>query len=467
MRKTRQAIDDFKLIQSRLGGTQDFHKLVHKWALFTRDALQLSSLRIEWKDPRTQPLTLTNEKDGPYMFDLREPLGTWGIVSVATITDETHVGLQALIDIFVTDMRDRAGDGVGSCIAFCDKHWKVQWATDQWTTITGIGLGQGLPDISQQTSRQTILKVADREYVLKYARTALIEHYIVEVGPVSRTGALDAISDSDDDSSNSGAEADVVNLTLGGMLGRGGFGTVYRAVYKGIPVAVKIIPNVNDTLPREIAIGKRLDHPNIIKTITWGIKQKQKELWIVLELCAGGSLSDQLKKPNGQQTAQSFREIRRIALEIAYGMKYIHGMGLLHGDLSANNIMFDASGTVKVTDFGMVRQFDSGTIKTSTFGTVSYMAPEIIKQGQLRPSADVYSFGVILWELVDGRKAWGDMRHVQVMAQKLSDPLLRVSNHRAGAWFQPIIDICMSADHTQRPTFAEVIEFLEATMIKT
>ena len=226
------------------------------------------------------------------------------------------------------------------------------------------------------------------------------------------------------------------------------------------------MPNINDTLPREIAIGRRLEHPNIVKTITWGIKQKQKELWIVLELCAGGSLSDRFKQPV-KPGAPNFKEIRRIAVEIARGMDYIHGKGLLHGDLSANNIMFDASGTAKITDFGMVRQFNSGTIKTSTFGTVSYMAPEIIKQGQLRPSADVYSFGVIMWELVDGRKAWDKMHHVQVMAHKLSDPLLRVSNHTAGAFFQPIIDICMSPDHAERPTFAEVIQFLEATMSKT
>ena len=99
------------------------------------------------------------------------------------MSHQTQSGLRTLIDIFLTDLRDRAGDGGGSCIAFCDKNWKVQWATDQWNTITGLELGQALPDISRQTSSQTILNVADREYMLKYARAVLIEHYIVEVGP--------------------------------------------------------------------------------------------------------------------------------------------------------------------------------------------------------------------------------------------------------------------------------------------
>ena len=100
-------------------------------------------------------------------------------------------------------------------------------------------------------------------------------------------------------------------------------------------------------------------------------------------------------------------------------MTYLHELGILHGDLSGNNVLFASNMDAKVCDFGLSRLASPATVATETHGTVAYMPPELLGRGLLSKATDVYSFGVILFELFSGSRAYPGMQAPQIMASKL------------------------------------------------
>eukprot|EP01105_Mastigella_eilhardi_P015114 TRINITY_DN3438_c0_g2_i5.p1 TRINITY_DN3438_c0_g2~~TRINITY_DN3438_c0_g2_i5.p1 ORF type:complete len:568 (-),score=87.57 TRINITY_DN3438_c0_g2_i5:39-1742(-) len=192
-------------------------------------------------------------------------------------------------------------------------------------------------------------------------------------------------------------EIDHAALALGGVVGRGASGTVYKAQFESRTVSAKKYGEENvcwdvKEFWRELAIMSLLDHPNLLKAIGACSKDPQ-HLFIVTELLPY-NLTTLLAQGSLEQ-----RIFVKIAREIISGMQYLHSFALIHRDLKSPNIMLTDKYGVRIIDFGTCRVQDQTRQMTMNIGTTQYMAPELFLNQQYSEKVDVYSFGVVLWEL--------------------------------------------------------------------
>ncbi|KAI6694804.1 hypothetical protein NL676_022514 [Syzygium grande] len=168
-------------------------------------------------------------------------------------------------------------------------------------------------------------------------------------------------------------EIDGSDLYVKEAIAFGGFGTVFRGTYRGRDVA-----------------GATYD----TSQVRFRGARMMNVCCIVSEYYPRGSLSDYLSR----HRRLSEDVIRRLALDVARGLSYLHDKGIIHGDVKPSNFLVDSNGTLKVTDFGLShRAAYYGSSEVG--GTMRYMAPEVIKDGTSSLKADVYSFGITLWEI--------------------------------------------------------------------
>eukprot|EP00029_Vermamoeba_vermiformis_P010000 TRINITY_DN5168_c0_g1_i1.p1 TRINITY_DN5168_c0_g1~~TRINITY_DN5168_c0_g1_i1.p1 ORF type:complete len:765 (-),score=122.55 TRINITY_DN5168_c0_g1_i1:390-2684(-) len=198
-------------------------------------------------------------------------------------------------------------------------------------------------------------------------------------------------------------------LVFGQVLGKGFFGEVRKGKWRGSDVAIKIIyresfkeKNDEDLFIREVEILTKLRHPRVILFLGAVLSPECKA--IVTEFMKGGSLYDLLHNPYQRQKhlPTNYQKLMT-AIEIAQGMGYLHGIPILHRDLSCRNILMDEKYRAKVADFGLSKlKHDNKTVST-TLGAVPWMSPEVIRGQVFTEKADVYSFGVVLWEMLTSK----------------------------------------------------------------
>ena len=194
-----------------------------------------------------------------------------------------------------------------------------------------------------------------------------------------------------------------------GNAGQGGMGVVYRAhdVKLGRDVALKFVTQVGDydrelheRLRREARSLAALSHPNIV-TIH-DIDEVDNAPFLVLEWINGKPLNEVLfARP------LSTGDFQRIALPVAEALGSAHDQGIVHRDLKPSNVLVSNEGHIKVVDFGLAkfRDFDRDVVLTAgTVGTVAYMSPEQASGGELGPASDVFSFGIVAYELLTGER---------------------------------------------------------------
>ncbi|XP_056865615.1 probable receptor-like protein kinase At1g80640 isoform X2 [Raphanus sativus] len=194
------------------------------------------------------------------------------------------------------------------------------------------------------------------------------------------------------------------------VIGQGGFGCVYKAsLDNNTKAAVKKIENVSQEAKREfqneVELLSKIQHSNIISLL--GSASEINSSFIVYELMETGSLDDQLHGPSCG-SALTWHMRMKIALDTARGLEYLHEHcrpPVIHRDLKSSNILLDSSFNAKISDFGLavsVGVHGSNNIKLS--GTLGYVAPEYLLDGKLTDKSDVYAFGVVLLELLLGRR---------------------------------------------------------------
>ena len=147
-----------------------------------------------------------------------------------------------------------------------------------------------------------------------------------------------------------------------------------------------------------------------------GAITKKEDLIIVMEYCEGGSLRQVLDALDGTPWEVS-RQIS-VAIDIAFGMEYLHSQQVIHRDLKSPNILITGSGVAKVTDFGQSKSATFNTLKSratsqGSVGTVKWNAPEV-DEGEITKKSDVFSFSVILWELLTAGEPWQGLTIRQV-----------------------------------------------------
>ncbi|XP_057874098.1 serine/threonine-protein kinase EDR1 isoform X4 [Cryptomeria japonica] len=212
---------------------------------------------------------------------------------------------------------------------------------------------------------------------------------------------------------------DFSELRVGVRVGIGSFGEVFRGIWKGTEVAIKILleqdlteENMEDFC-NEISLLSRLRHPNVILFL--GACTKPPHLSMVTEYMEMGSLYH-LIHTSGQGKKFSWRRRLKMLRDICRGMMCIQRMNIVHRDLKSANCLVDKHLTVKICDFGLSRIMTNLPIRdTVAAGTPEWMAPELLRNEPFTYKCDIFSLGVIMWELCTLKRPWEAVQPMQVV----------------------------------------------------
>lgn len=247
-------------------------------------------------------------------------------------------------------------------------------------------------------------------------------------------------------------------------LGSGAMGTVYKAVFhkdgKTADVALKVVAlglvgneGAMARFDREASILKQLRHPHIVRLYATG--KYQKTPFIAMEFVDGEPL-DRVLARRGKL---SWEEVAAYGRQLCEALQYAHEKGIIHRDLKPSNLMIAADGRLKLTDFGIAKDTDvtALTNANSTIGTAAYMSPEQCKGDRnLTPKSDLYSLGVVFFELLSGRKPFAADTTVEMFMKHVHEAPPRVGKVVPGlpAKFEALVLQLLAKDKDERPTDA-------------
>ena len=268
----------------------------------------------------------------------------------------------------------------------------------------------------------------------------------------------------------------------GPHLGGGAFGTVVRAKWKGIPVAVKILKDQAACLTfktvavftAELSQWKALSAcPNIVKLYGTTMDTKRMRPMFVMELC-DYSLADYLHRHDNESFPVDFAFIRNLALDVCTGLTFIHIHKIIHRDLKPANILLcydksDQRFVAKICDFGVSLTNDcSHTVDDKPCGTIPYMAPEQLQSGpKVSTKTDVYSLGIVLWEVLEREMPWkGETREAirDAVVNHGKTPTFSEKSYRfpQSQSLVALIVRCLSSERVNRPSANEVYVWLKS-----
>jgi serine/threonine protein kinase len=263
------------------------------------------------------------------------------------------------------------------------------------------------------------------------------------------------------------------NIKIHEVIGSGSSCTVYKGDYCHTTVAVKVMKNrkvpgnTEKEFSREVATLMRLRHPNLV--LLMGICL-ERELSIVTEYCGGDTVFNLLHEK--RLVPLSWTQKMKIARDVAQGMAYLHSCNppIIHRDLKSLNLLLMQPVQnsndlihVKITDFGVSRAWQPGIDMTGQMGTCHWMAPEVLLSQPYTISADVYSYGVVLWEIITRETPYSDLNPVMIPYHvvKLGHrPNLALMPGNCPPELVQLIQDCWQLDPDRRPTFSSIVDQL-------
>ncbi|TKX21380.1 cytokinesis protein sepH [Elsinoe australis] len=274
----------------------------------------------------------------------------------------------------------------------------------------------GTPDLSvntKHTSRPSRHDLRDQVGRVSGHESKHSESGAKKEKPPSKDGAAQRAA---------GEVAGLKDYQLGDCLGKGAFGSVYRALNWGTgeTVAVKQIkladlPKGADTsLQMEIDLLKNLNHPNIVKYN--GFVKSSESLYIILEYCENGSLHSICK--NFGKFPENL--VALYMSQVLHGLLYLHDQGVIHRDIKGANILTTKEGLVKLADFGVAAKKD-GLHESSVVGTPYWMAPEVIELSGATTASDIWSLGCTVIELLDGKPPYHKLQPMPALFRIVND----------------------------------------------
>ena len=240
-------------------------------------------------------------------------------------------------------------------------------------------------------------------------------------------------------------------------LGSGAQGAVFRGSLRGETVAVKKVREHKETDIRHL---RRLNHPNIVQFK--GVSTQAPCFCIIMEYCPYGSLYDHLK--DGKEIAP--KRLVDWTKQIATAMSYLHQHKIIHRDLKSPNILIGSSESIKISDFGTSREWNNASTCMSFAGTVAWMAPEVIRHEPCSEKVDVWSFGVVLWELLTCEMPYSDVDSSAIIWGVGSNSLHLPIPQTCPDGFKLLVKQCLSAKPRNRPSFRHILMHLDIASIE-
>ncbi|XP_038703290.1 receptor-like serine/threonine-protein kinase ALE2 [Tripterygium wilfordii] len=278
------------------------------------------------------------------------------------------------------------------------------------------------------------------------------------------------------------------NFESASILGEGGFGRVFKGVLRdGTAVAIKRLTNGGPQGDKEFLVEvemlSRLHHRNLVKLVGYYSNRDSSQNLLCYELVSNGNLEAWLHGPLGVNCPLDWDTRMMIALDAARGLAYLHEDSqpcVIHRDFKASNILLENNFHAKVADFGLAKQAPEGSanyLSTRVMGTFGYVAPEYAMTGHLLVKSDVYSYGVVLLELLTGRKPVdmsqpSGQENLVTWARPIlrdKDRLEELADPKLGGKYPKddflrvctIAAACAAPEASQRPTMGEVVQSLK------
>ncbi len=256
----------------------------------------------------------------------------------------------------------------------------------------------------------------------------------------------------------------IAGYYITGQIGSGGMGIVYRANDGTRTVAIKVLPaekasdqRLMRRFLREAKASAALNHPNVAQIFEVG--ESDGIRFIVMEYVNGQALDARMRKPI------DISEVLQIGLQVAEALDAAHSKGIVHRDIKPGNVMLTQENQVKVLDFGLAKLMEPSLVDPggelglttqtemgTTIGTVFYMSPEQAIGAPVDYRSDIFSVGVLLYEMTTGRRPFGSRSVVETVEQILhSQPeAIALLNPQAGSGIEGIIRKCMEKDPRKR-----------------
>ncbi|KAB2623546.1 LRR receptor-like serine/threonine-protein kinase [Pyrus ussuriensis x Pyrus communis] len=274
------------------------------------------------------------------------------------------------------------------------------------------------------------------------------------------------------------------NFDQANKIGEGGFGTVYKGILAdGTLIAVKQLSSKskqgNREFVNEIGMISALQHPHLVNL--YGCCIDGNQLYLVYEYMENNSVSHALFGPEESRLKLDWPTRHNICVGIAKGLAYLHeesSLKVIHRDIKATNVLLDRHLNPKISDFGLAKlaEEDKTHISTRAAGTFGYMAPEYALRGHLTDKVDVYSFGIVVLEIISGKKSstqqtnaegfyildWAHVLKSEGNLMNLVDPKLSLefNNKEIMATINVALHCCNSTSKL-RPTMSAVVSMLE------
>ncbi len=280
-------------------------------------------------------------------------------------------------------------------------------------------------------------------------------------------------------------QIDEGELKMEREIAKGAFGVVWKAVWNEITVAVKTLDRPVHALEkedaeefdREVSFMRNVRHPNIV--LFFGAGATRDGLpFLVTEFMERGSLWTVLESSPDIAWTQKLA----FAHDTALGMQHLHSLGSIHRDLKSGNLLVTKGFRIKVADFGTARLAkavgvggaaveQSNPLLTTLVGTALWMAPEVLFKQPYSQKADVYSYGIVLFEILTQTVPWNELpskfmvNHVDAALREGKRPAI-TGSHFCGPGFRELMERCWAQDPAARPTFDEVVtdELFQAQM---
>ncbi|XP_034738883.1 tyrosine-protein kinase ITK/TSK isoform X1 [Etheostoma cragini] len=276
--------------------------------------------------------------------------------------------------------------------------------------------------------------------------------------PVSQDGGCS--QDIADHSKADQWEVDAEELTLGQKLGSGQFGLVLEGRWREKRVAVKMIREEcmsDEEFKEEARVMMRLSHCKLVQL--YGVRTRCSPMCLVFEFMENGCLSDYLQARKGRLSQDS---LLGMCLDVSEGMAYLESSNFLHRDLAARNCLVSKNNEVKISDFGMTRFVldDQYTSSQCSKFPVKWSAPEVIKYCKFSSKSDVWSFGVLMWEVYsEGRLPYENRTNGEVV-ESLNSGLRLLKPRLAPDAVHQLMEWCWKEKPEDRPCFAVLLHQL-------